>query len=535
VVTPSLDLCYFLGLITGRGRLYEDKKIFRIILEFAHKNETQTGIPYCPHCSSITSNDKCEKCNEEITPKYQLKFEQREEVLKTIQERISKIIKNIVAKTPEITGTGVYTYLSVDLSDKKSLFEWIKNQFAPYNSFHKFEIPRIIHTLDKSSKIEYTSGIADTAGFPVWGNWHQSGLARTYIQIVNANWKLPVQICNLLQNELDIPIQTIDWGHPNIRDGDMIEFKQGKESAAFREHQIKIFADDFKIISHKFNHKKQLFEELVGHNERLGGSKHLQCDPPKPICDNRFRVIHEAENSEKIHNDLRGKHFDAFWQICWEMGCSKCFTFSKSAYNSAGSFLTGKKDFPSGNLDAEIKRINKLRMKKTQELQSIWKKLENCSPRITTKSTTISEEDTYEPQRIWLQKYLENQFPDSTIETFVVADIDMNNYFSRSGLEQYYEIAEDFEIRPDVVGIIDGKKFAFIESKITILGIKDIGQLLGYCLVANPELAILCSTKNSSGNLTTILTHEDLIKYSNDKKIQFGHWDQTSNSMKFLN
>ena len=117
----------------------------------------------------------------------------------------------------------------------------------------------------------------------------------------------------------------------------------------------------------------------------------------------------------------------------------------------------------------------------------------------------------------------------------MVADIDMSDYFARSGLEQYSEITEDFEIRPDIVGIIDKKKIVFIESKIVTLGIKEIGQLLGYCLVANPELAILCSTKNSSGNLTTILTHENLTKYDNDKRIKFGYWDHTSNSMLFLN
>jgi len=536
VYSPSQDLCYFLGLITGRGRLYEDENNCRVIIEFAHKNEIQTGIPFCPNCNSITSNDKCKKCNKKITPKYKIKFDQRDEVLKSINEVVSPLIRKIVGKVPEITGTSVYTYLSVDFNENKDLFKWIAEQFKPYNSFHKFEIPKIIHSFDKEYKIEYMKGIADTAGFPVWGNWHQSGLARTYIQIINANWKLPVQICNLLQDELDIPIQTIDWGHPNIRDGNMIEYKEGKESAAFREHQVKIFADDFKIISHKFNHKKQLFDELAKHNESIGGSKQSLCDPPKPIMDNQFRVKHDAENSVKIPNELRGNHFDAFWQICWKMGCNRCFEFAKSAKNRDGSFLTGRKDF-SLNLDTEKTRIEKLKIQKIKELKPIWAvpAKHPSKPLKNTSSHRLKEEDTYEPQRKWLQKYLEKKFPNSTIETFVVADTDMDNYFSRYGLERHAEIAEDFDIRPDIVGFVDRKKIVFIESKITTLGIKEIGQLLGYCLIANPEIAILCSTKNSSGSLAKILPHDDLIIYGNGLKIKFAEWDQKKDSMKFLN
>ena len=65
----------------------------------------------------------------------------------------------------------------------------------------------------------------------------------------------------------------------------------------------------------------------------------------KFISDKQFRVIHNAENSEKIVNGLRGKHFDAFWQICWEMGCSKCSAFSKSAINKLWETLIPFADY----------------------------------------------------------------------------------------------------------------------------------------------------------------------------------------------
>jgi len=146
----------------------------------------------------------------------------------------------------------------------------------------------------------------------------------------------------------------------------------------------------------------------------------------------------------------------------------------------------------------------------------------------------LSEADTYEPQQEWLQKYLEEKFPESRIDTFVVAYSDMSSFFSRSGNDTHTELVNEYDIRPDVVGIIDGKKIVFIESKITLLGIKEIGQLLGYCLVAEPEIAILCSTKDSSGKLTTILPHKELLEFNGNKKILCANWDQENKTMTFL-
>ena len=77
---------------------------------------------------------------------------------------------------------------------------------------------------------------------------------------------------------------------------------------------------------------------------------------------------------------------------------------------------------------------------------------------------------------------------------------------------------------PDVIGLIDGEKLAFIESKIVSLGLKEIGQLVSYCLVAKPEIAILCSTKDSAAKLIN-LKNENIMKFEN-KKIQCAKWNQ---------
>tara|TARA_Y100001936_G_C16086351_1_gene682046 strand:+ start:86 stop:1750 length:1665 start_codon:yes stop_codon:yes gene_type:complete len=532
----SNELAYFLGLMTGRGNIFQSKSNPRIIIEFAHHNPLQTGIPFCPDCNGIvnTKTEKCKKCGKITKAEYKITFDQRKEVLTSIEKEVVPLIKKFVKTEIDVTGTNTYTIISVDFSRDHQLFEWIKSQFFPFTSFHSFEIPKIFTEVSETLKIEFVRGIADTAGFPVWGNWHQSGLARTYIQIINANWKLPVQICNFLQSELNIPIQTIDWGHPNIRDGNMMEFKAGKSNSSFREHQIKIYADNFAKISHRLNHKKLLFEELSLYNNSINVSHSSECEPPKKIQNGKFRIKHDAENSDKLPDELRNKHFDAYWQICWQLGCKKCEEFSQISKDQEYSYLTGKKD-PDRTLNEEIENIKSSRIKKTNELESKWSKLKTATRLNVKKNTSnkITEHDTYEPQKKWLKKFLEKKFPDSKIETHVIADVEMNSYFANLPNTEISDLVQNFDIRPDVVGIIDEKYLAFIESKITSLGIKEIGQLLGYCLISNPKIAILCSTIDSTVKISKLITNSSLIKYGT-QQIHCAVWDQKLETMNFI-
>ena len=72
---------------------------------------------------------------------------------------------------------------------------------------------------------------------------------------------------------------------------------------------------------------------------------------------------------------------------------------------------------------------------------------------------------------------------------------------------------------------MSSKKVLMAEIKVTELSLKDLGQLRGYCLVANPEYAILVSNKEPSLSLKKILKlHPDILIY-NDKKIELGIWN----------
>ncbi|MCY7128788.1 hypothetical protein [Streptococcus mutans] len=65
-----------------------------------------------------------------------------------------------------------------------------------------------------------------------------------YIEIPN-NWYLVAGIANLLKN-LEILIQNIDWADPNMRDGFKKKYNPGNQDFWKKEHQIKIWANEFK-------------------------------------------------------------------------------------------------------------------------------------------------------------------------------------------------------------------------------------------------------------------------------------------------
>ena len=73
-------------------------------------------------------------------------------------------------------------------------------------------------------------------------------------------------------------------------------------------------------------------------------------------------------------------------------------------------------------------------------------------------------------------------------------------------------------------------KIFFIESKIVSLGIKEVGQLWAYSVVANPETSFLISTKEISSSLLNIISNnKSFLNFEEDKKIQIGMLKKNGN------
>ena len=179
-------------------------------------------------------------------------------------------------------------------------------------------------TLDERK--EFLKGFADVTGYIRRSNAYFNKYEhRVYLEIPN-NWQMVIDICNLLKS-VDIPVQSIDWAHPNMRDGNLKKYNAGEINFWKKEHQIKIWANEFIIIGFGIIHKQQALEmfsdELIA--AYIGLNKNLQKKTHKYYWEskrksNKIKPIHPSENDELIPLIIREKHFDSWVEIAKELG-----------------------------------------------------------------------------------------------------------------------------------------------------------------------------------------------------------------------
>jgi hypothetical protein len=179
--------------------------------------------------------------------------------------------------------------------------------------FGAFRVPQILFEPQTPSdwRREFVKGFADVAGNVRKANRYVDGRNRVRLDVLNYkdNWELPVQICQLLQDYLQVPVRLITWGHPNL----------GRD---FREHQINIFVVPFLKIGFSFRHKQQVLEELAHLDEqKFSEFRYSFCPGERDI--RRTKPPDSREEDERLPASLRGRHFDAYWQICRALGCPK--------------------------------------------------------------------------------------------------------------------------------------------------------------------------------------------------------------------
>jgi len=182
--------------------------------------------------------------------------------------------------------------------------------------YTEFLIPEEIFQSPISYKKEFMRGFADVNGKVRKANAYYRGIHRVYLDILNKNWKLPIQLCDLLQNHLNIPVQTLTWGHPNLRD-------KPTEKMSKREHQIKIFNHMFEEIGFYIEHKNKKSLEFAQEN-RNKNIKVGKCYPLMKLQSKlRIKPDHPDENNDYLPEEIRGNHYNAYWQICKDLGCKE--------------------------------------------------------------------------------------------------------------------------------------------------------------------------------------------------------------------
>lgn len=521
---------YLVGLMCGRGHIIS--KYRKIVIEFAHKNKVIQGIAYCPRCNSLATKNEdsesenltCKDCGREVLSSVKKVYEQRESTIRSINEEIIPFLTKKFKVEYDLIGNDHMTLLILAFSKNISQFNNISKIFKGRVSFDSFEIPPEVSKSKKESKIEFLNGLLDTSGFFNSGSWYmrqdENGkkiyIMRGYFQIVR-NWKMPIQICDFLYKEFSLTIQTIDWGHPNMRD-------QANIYAWAREHQVKFFPEEYSIFKPKIKHKQEMFKELRDHNQKQGSYK-KDIYGISSINFGQIKPYHPAENDIRLPSEIRGKHFDASWQISLELGSKYISQFFKKAKNKKISYLTGEDK--EADYDKLHLLYSEIRKEKTVKVEESRKKVEekiNLSEE--KKIRTNSERMLYHPICSWLEKYFSLKYGEK-IKFYDTSSFYLNKFILANSFYHEFESYDEYKIKPDLVGfLLNSKKVLITEVKIGELTIKDLGQLRGYCLVADPEFALLISKKEPSIILKKMLkVNKKILSYGNNKEIKIGVWN----------
>lgn len=280
------DVAYLLGLITARGRISESGGVRQILIEFPYRSLAVDGV------SGTYDTNTSIRLG-----------------LQQIQERVSELTGADVSITSEDNSeTLVLRFL-------RNTMVWrnILMHTRQYTGYEYFQVPEIFFSaaVPKDWKREYIRGFADVAGNIRRSNRYSDSSNRVRLDVLNypTNWDMPIQLCTLLEEHLTIPVQLITWGHPNMGRG-------------FREHQINIFAVPFGNIGFSLPHKQDILKEFVEHDkERFPNKAYKPCVGRKKIRKRKSRD--DRESDEKLDGRLKGKHFNAYWQICKKLGCPR--------------------------------------------------------------------------------------------------------------------------------------------------------------------------------------------------------------------
>ena len=151
------------------------------------------------------------------------------------------------------------------------------------------------------------------------------------------------------------------------------------------------------------------------------------------------------------------------------------------------------------------------------------------------------EIELYEPMRVWLKKYLEDNYRGAEIITIDSHARTLDSFLEEIGIINQYPQTVGLDIQIDVLGLIRRKAntdIVFIEAKKTKLNLHDLGQLWAYSKLCNPLEAFLLSSAGtgSLGKILNNLRRTDILDFGDGKiirKMQVGKWDIFKNAIDY--
>lgn len=289
----NVEMAYLLGMILGNGEIQQDSTQTKVTIDIPHKN--------------LYTDDMKD------TSIY----------VKASLFDIQTILEPLLGQHLSQSETKHSTKITFTKPNNEYVMREILRFVGSGTHHSTMKMNEELFSITTDEKKALLRGIADVTGYIRKSNiaFGQEGAHRVYIEIPG-NWYMVIDIANMLK-AVDIPVQTIDFGHPNFRDGDLRKYNEGKTYFWKKEHQVKIFANEFLPIGFNIKHKQDALEkyseELL---EFIDPKKTHMFYWEKPIR-RKSRPIHPCENDNVLPEEIRGKHFESWTDLAGFLGYGK--------------------------------------------------------------------------------------------------------------------------------------------------------------------------------------------------------------------
>ena len=233
---------------------------------------------------------------------------------------IRSIVEPLIGHNVVITEFSHSTKLSFTKSNDEYVMREIVRLIGGGRHHSTMRMNPELFDITSDQKRALLRGIADVTGYIRKSNiaFGQDGAHRVYIEIPG-NWYMVIDIANMLK-DIDVPVQTIDFGHPNFRDGKLVKYNEGKPNFWKKEHQVKIFANEFLAVGFNIKHKQDALEK---YSEEL-------LEFIDPVKTHKFywektvkrtsKPLHPGEHDRSLPEEIRGKHFDSWTDLARFLG-----------------------------------------------------------------------------------------------------------------------------------------------------------------------------------------------------------------------
>ena len=291
----NVEMAYLLGMITGNGEIQRGSMETTISIDIPHKKletEFQHDVSIYVR-ASITD--------------------------------IREVLEPLLGTSLKFVQSANISLLSFRKPNEDYLMREILRYIRGATSSDNVRISPEVFDFTYDERKQFVKGFADVTGYIRRSNYAFSEPNyRVYFEIPH-NWKLVVDFCNLLKS-IDIPVQAIDWAHPNMRDGNLTKYNQGKTDFWKKEHQVKVWALEYQPVGFVVLHKQQALDFFAEEQKK----PYIMQGKDPAIRLHRYyweltqklksKPAHPGESDDFIPEEIRGKHYDSWTDIAKDLG-----------------------------------------------------------------------------------------------------------------------------------------------------------------------------------------------------------------------